>query len=256
MKQFKYIMLLLVLFLSLALVGCGGETPGGQGGGGTEQPPVTDKTMEEVKTEVINTLKAYSDSDHGSFKLIVTDGDVVSSVDMTFNYDGGKSELLSLKTILTDEQGTMSCYVDEDEAYINRYDQSKTIVRVVGTEGDYIIENYNFDSFTEKMQLILNNSFFKYCTIASFADGLLKANLDLTKYEVDSEEINEDLFAIYDSLVSKTSVSLEVTYNETTVTSVKIIIVGDVTSSMELQFLGTSDGEIAIEFPDLADYTR
>ena len=130
MKYIKFVLLIFTLVFSVSLFGCGGEEK-------------INKTVEELKTEIRTVFDAYSASDHGNFKMIAVNGDKTSTVDMIYNYDDDKSGILSLKTLLTSEQGTMSCYVIEQDAYINRYDQSKTIVKVNSKEGEIIAKrNY------------------------------------------------------------------------------------------------------------------
>ena len=246
MKHLKYLVVVFALLLSLVLVGCG------TGEGGGEQKP--SKTVDELKTEVQAALEQYIIADHGSFKLVAVDGDKTSTIDMIFNYDNEKSGILSLKTVLTNANGTLSCYVEDDQAYVNRYDQAKNVLKMTSKEGEEIANNYCFEVFAESMIVMLNNSFFNALTVDSEENGVVKATLGIGAYDISSEEESEILTTIFDGIKEKTAVTLEVTYAETAVTNIKVVLVGDVTSSIELQLLGTSDSDIEIEFPDFSDY--
>lgn len=246
MKHFKYLVVVFALLLSLVLVGCGtGE------GGGDKKPS---KTVDELKTEVQAALEQYIIADHGSFKLVAVDGDKTSTIDMIFNYDNEKSGILSLKTVLTNASGTLSCYVEDDQAYVNRYEQAKNVLKMSSKEGEEIANNYCFEVFAESMIVMLNNSFFNALTIDSEENGVVKSTLGIGAYDISNEEESETLTTIFDGIKEKTSVTLEVTYAESVITNIKVVLVGDVTSSIELQLLGTSDSDIEIEFPDFSDY--
>ncbi len=248
MKHLKYLVVVLALLLSVFLVGCGdGPTPG---------PNKPSKTVDELKTEVQTALDAYVAADHGSFKLIAVDGDKTSTVDMTFNYDVEKSGILSLKTVLTNANGELSCYVEDDQAYVNRYGQAKNVVKMSSKEGEEIANNYCFEVLCESVVVMLNDSFFKALTIDSDKDGVVKATLGIGVYDISNEEESDTLTTIFDGIKEKSSVTLEVAYTEGAVSSIKVILVGEVTSSLELQLLGTSTSDIEIAFPDFSDYTK
>lgn len=241
MKYIKFVLLIFTLVFSVSLFGCGGEEK-------------INKTVEELKTEVRTIFDAYSASDHGSFKMIAVNGDKTSTVDMIYNYDDDKSGILSLKTLLTSEQGTMSCYVIEEDAYINRYDQSKTTVKVTSKEGETIANDYSFDVFTKYINVMLGDSFFNSLEITSFKDNVLTANLSIGRYDISGEEESDVLTEVFEGIVCKTSVTLEVVYNETGVASVKVVLVGEETASIEVQFIEVSEENIDIEYPDFSDY--
>lgn len=249
MKNLKYLIIAFVMLFSLVLVGCGD----GSGDGKDEKPS---KTVEQLKAEVLAVLDQYIESDYGSFKLVAIDGDATSSIDMIYNYDVDKSGILSLKTVLTNANGTMSVYVDEDDAYVNRYDKSKNVLKMTSKEGEEIAENYSFEAFAKTLIVMLNDSFFNSLTVESEKDGVVKSNLQIGTYDISNEEEDETLTSIYDGIIGKTSVTLEVTYVEANITSIKVVLVGEQTSSIELQLLGTSDTDIEIEFPDFSDYTK
>lgn len=246
MKHIKYLVIVFALLLSLCLVGCGG----GQGGG--DKKP--SKTVEELKLEVIEALDAYVAADHGSFKLIAVDGDKTTTVDMTFNYDVDKSGILSLKTVLTNATGELSCYVEDDQAYVNRYNQAKNIVKMTSKEGEEIASSYCFEVFAETLLVMLNDSFFKALTVESEENGVVKSSLGIGVYDISEEQESETLTTIFDGIKEKAEVTLEVTYANEAVSAIKVVLVGDVTSAIELQLLGTSESDIEIEFPSFDDY--
>ena len=247
MKHFKYLVIVFTLLLSLFLVGCTDPQ---------KEPEKPSKTVAELKTEVLSALDTYVLADHGTFKLIAVDGDKTSTVDMTFNYDVEKSGILSLKTVLTNANGELSVYVEDDQAYINRYDQAKNVVKMTSKEGEEIANNYCFEVLCESVLVMLNDSFFNALTMESEKDGVVKATLGIGAYDISSEEESEMLTTIFDGIKEKSSVTLEVTYTEGAVSSVKVVLVGEVTSSLELQLLGTSTSDIEIAFPDFSDYTK
>lgn len=245
MKLFKSFAIICALVLSMLLVGCG-----------TPEPPKPEKTIEQVKAEVLGVFDAYGNNDNGSFKLAVKKGTEESVVDMTYNYDGGKIGIISLKSVLTNKNGTMSVYVTEGQVYTNRYDQSKTVARLEDAQAEKIANEYSFYQFNEYLVLMLNNSFFANATVDSFENNVAKVSLNIGAYNIDSEEQSDALTTIFDGIKESTSVVLEVTYAETVVTGIKVTIEKDVVSTIDLQLFGTGNGEIAIEYPDFSGYTK
>ena len=159
MKFIKSIIIICVLVLSLLLVGCGEPGPG------PDPHPSVEKTIEEVKADVLKVFDTYGEADNGSFKLIVKNGTEESTVDMTFNYEGGKIGILSLKTILTNKNGSLSVYVTDGNAYTDRYGASKTVVKVDNKQAEEIASEYNFNQFNEYLVLLLSESFFDNATL-------------------------------------------------------------------------------------------
>lgn len=252
MKFIKSIVIICVLALSLLLVGCGEPGPGP----GPGPDPSVEKTIEEVKADVLKVFDTYGEADNGSFKLIVKNGTEESTVDMTFNYEGGKIGILSLKTILTNKNGSLSVYVTDGNAYTDRYGASKTVVKVDNKQAEEIASEYNFNQFNEYLVLLLSESFFDNATLDKVEGSVAKVSLNIGSYNIDNEEESEALTTIFDGIKESNSVNLEVTYSETTVTNIKVLIDRDVQSTIELQLLGTSDSEIAIEFPDFSGYSK
>lgn len=247
MKLIKNLGLLWILVLALLLVGCGS-------GSGNQTPK---KTLEEVKTEVLGAFNAYSAAEHGSYKLTVNNGEASNVVDVTFNYETGKYGIVSLKTLLTNANGTLSVYVTEDlEVYTDRYGQSKTYTELDDDQNEALVEDYGFNQFNEYLILLLNNSFFANAELNSFENNVAKVTLNIGTYNIDSEEENEVLTTIFDGIKESNEVVLEVTYTENVVSNIKVTIVRDTTSTMSLDLLGTSDANIAIEFPDFSNYTE
>lgn len=245
MKLLKSFAIICILALSLLLVGCG-----------TPEPPKPEKTIEEVKAEVLGVFDAYGNADNGSFKLITKKGTEESTVDMTFNYEGGKIGIYSLKTILTNINGSISVYVKDGNVYTNRYDQSKTTARLDSAQAEKIANEYNFNQFNEYLVKLLNNSFFASATVESFENNVAKVALNIGTYDISTEEESEVLTTIFDGIKESNSVTLEVTYAETGVTNIKVTIDKDVVSTIELQLFGTAQGELPIEFPDFSSYTK
>lgn len=245
MKLFKSFAIICALVLTIFLVGCGEPEP--------EKPQ---KSIEEVKAEVLAVFDSYGNNDNGSFKLAVKKGSEESVVDMTYNYDGGKIGIISLKSVLTNKNGTMSVYVSEGQVYTNRYEQSKTVAKLDDSQAETIANEYSFYQFNEYLILMLNNSFFASATVDSFENNVAKVSLDINAYNIDAEAESEALTTIFDGIKESSSVVLELTYSETTVTGIKVTIEKDVVSTIDLQLFGTGNGEIAIEYPDFSGYTK
>lgn len=246
MKLIKNLGLLCVLVLTLLLVGC--TT------GSTEAPK---KTLEEVKTDVLGVFSTYSAAEHGSYKLAINNGEESNVVDVTFNYEAGKYGVLSLKALLTNANGTLSVYVTEDlEVYTDRYGQSKTYTELDDDQNEALVEDYGFASFNEYLILLLNNSFFANAELNSFENNVAKVTLNIGTYNIDTEEENEVLTTIFDGIKESNEVVLEVTYAENVVSNIKVTVARDVNSTISLDLLGTSDANVAIEFPDFSDYTE
>jgi len=249
MKLIKSFAIICVLVLSLVLLaGCGG--------GPTPPEPGFTKTIEEIKVDVLDAFDVYGNADNGSFKLIVKDGTEESIVDMTYNYDGGKVGIISLKSVLTNANGTLSVYITEGNAYTDRYGQSKTVVKVEGSQAEEIANYYSFNQFNEYLMLLLNNSFFDNATVESTEGTVISVSLNIGTYNIDNEEENEKLTTIFDGIKESNSVKLEVTYTEEVLTNIKVLIDKDGASSIELQLLGTAESEIEIAFPDFSGYTK
>lgn len=247
MKIIKNIIIICVLVLSVALLaGCNGPEP----------EPEPTKTIEEVKADVIGAFNKYGVADNGAFKLVVKSNNAESTVDMVYNYEGGKIGINSLKAELTNANGTMGVYVTDGKAYTNRYGASKTVIDLDESEAEKIANEYSFNQFNEYLILLLNNSFFASSTVTSEADGVVKVVLNIGTYNIDNEPENEVLTTIYDGIQEASSVTLEVSYSDAGLTGVKVAIEKDVVSTIELQLLGTGTSEIAIQFPDFSDYTK
>lgn len=247
MKYIKNICLSCLLVLALLfVVGCR-----------TDKPPVIEKTIDEVKTEVTGILAIYENAEHGKFKLTVKNGEKQNVVDMTFNYDMGKMAILSLAASIQNENGNMSLYVTEDSVvYTNRYNLSKTYTTLDDTQSEVIANDYGFAQFNEYLILMLNNSFFANSELISMENNVAKVKLNIGSYNIDNEEENETLTTIFDGIKESDSVLLEVTYTETKVSNIKVTIESDVISTISLDLLGTGENDIAIEFPEFSDYTE
>lgn len=250
MKYIRNICLSCLLLLTIFFItGCTGSN----------EDPVkkVDKTIDEVKTEVLGILSTYEKAEHGKFKSTVTNGDSQNIVEITFNYDMSKMGVLSLATIMKNDQGTMSLYVTDDlKVYTNRYEQSKTVSNLTDSQSEAIANEYGFGQFNEYIILMLNNSFFASSEVKSFENNVAKVELNIGEYSIDNEEENDTLINIFDGIKESESVVLEVTYNEGAVSNIKITINKEGTSVISLDFLGTSSSEIAIEYPDFSDYTE
>lgn len=250
MKYIRNICLSCLVFLAILFItGCTNpsENPSGK----------VNKTIEEVKTEVLSTLTEYEEAEHGKFKSTVKNGEKQNTVEITFNYDMLKMGILSLAAVTQNEQGTMSLYINDDlKVYTNRYDQSKTVSNLTESQGETIAKEYGFGQFNEYIILMLNNSFFANAEVKSFKDNVAKVELNIGQYNIDIEEENEILTTIFDGIKESESVILEVTYNESNVSNLKITIKREVVSVISLDFLGTSTSDIAIEYPDFSDYVE
>lgn len=255
MKYLKHIIFVFILVLALVLVGCGG-TGSGQGGGQGGGNEAVDKTIEQIKADVQNALTSYEEADFGSFKLVTTNGDATSTIDMTYNYEANKTGIISMKTILTNAKGEISCYITDGKAYVNRYDSGKNIITMASKEGEEIAEDYTFTAFCEYVIVMLNDSYFANSKVESKDGNVYKTSLNISTYDISDEVESEVLTTIYDGIISKTSVTLEVTYSEASVTALKVTLVGDTTSTIELQLLGTAESEIEIQFPDFSNYNE
>lgn len=238
----------LVLLAVLILAGC--TKP-------SDDDKKVDKTIEEVKTEVLSALSTYEKAEHGRFKSTVISGESQNVVEITFNYDMLKNGILSLGAIVTNEQGTMSLYVTDDlKVYTNRYNQSKTVSNLSDNQSETIAKEYGFGQFNEYVILMLNNSFFESAEVKSFKNNIAQVELNIGEYNIDNEEENDTLTTIYDGIKESESVVLEVTYNEGTVSNLKITINKEGVSTISLDFLGTSSTDVAIEYPDFSDYVE
>ena len=270
MKIFKRLLLVLVLLLSLVLVGCKkDETPDDN----TDDPNINDDnnqdnnnnnqddenkgyTLDSVKASVANVFEQYSTADHGHFKLTVTNGDDIAQSELIFNYYDGQDGVESLATIITNANGTMSCYITEEEAYINRYDKSKTIVSVTDDEGYEIIENYSFVKYAEYPAAVLCPSFLNACEITSQEENKVSLSLIMIQYDISEEEESEILSNVYYGILEKDEVTVDITFEAQAVKTIKITLKGETTSVISLEFVSVSENEIAIDFPDFSEYTK
>ena len=252
MKYIKKLLFVLVLLFAVVLVGC---NKGGEKDPGKKDPEKPTIDITQVAADVQGTFNKYSIADHGSFVLTSKSGETTSKVEMVYNYSDGSLDNQS--TILTDAKGTMSVYIKDSKAYINRYDLAKTVIDVKESEGEDLVEKYNFNSFVEIPMTLLNGSFFKSSEIVSQENGDVKIELNIGTYDIDMEEESEILTNIFDGIKEKDSVTLDVFYTENAVSKILVTIVGnDVTSTIELEFRGTAEDEIAITFPDFSEYTK
>ena len=241
MKLVKNFIFIFTLLVALFLVGC--KTP--------EEPKIS---VEQLKTDVRGVFDTYNNSEHGSFKIVAVDGDETKTIEMIYNYGLGKTSVSSLKQLYTDKNGTISCYITDGKAYFDRYDTGKTVQDVSSADSKQFASKYSFSSFAYKLDLMLSESFFDAVTVDSDKNNVVKATLGIGIYDILSEEQSDDLTAIFDGIKEKTEVTLEVTYTDTVVTNIKVVLVGEVTSSIELQLFGSSDSNMKIDFPDFSDY--
>lgn len=247
MNSLKKILFVLVVALLFVGVGCQPKKP--------PKPVLEVSTVEEA---VKNAFTTYSASEHGKFALTITNNNVVSKYEMTFNYEGGKVNVLSMSVKLENANGVITCFIEDGKAYMDRYGQSKTVVNVSEEEGLAIVEEYSFDAFTNQTKLLLGPSFFENITIDSFEEGLVKATLNLATYNISSKEVADENFEdIFNGVKEKKAVSAEINYTEEAgVSAIKVIMTNssDEVSTIYLQFLGTSNSDINIEFPDFEEY--
>lgn len=250
MKLIKKLLLVLTFVIGgLVLVGCKPDNPDGP------KPDEPTIKIEEVQSALLNAFKEYEDAEHGKVQVVMTKGSETSTLDLVFNYEEGKYSVETLASVLKDSNGELSCYIEDGKAYINRYNESKTVVRVTETESEAIVNNYGFSAYTHKVKLMLGTSFFKYAKLTTYKDDVATIELNVGQYNLESDDYDdEDLQSIFDSLKEKSSVKAYVNYKDNKVTNVKIELVGDVTSTIEVKFLGTQTSEIAIEFPSFEDY--
>lgn len=253
MKTFKRIILILILLFCFVLVGCGGTGQGGTGQGGG-QGESTDKTIEQIKLDVQNALNSYVEANSGSFKLIMTVGGSTTTTDMTFNFEPGKIGVLTMKVVLTTEAGEMSCYVKDGKGYTNRYNEAKDVSNITAKENEKIAEEYSFETFCEYLIVLLNDSYFAYSKVDAKDGDVYKTSLEVSKYAIDNEEESELLTKLFDGVVGKDTVTMDVTYSNDLVSNLKLTLVGESTSTIELQLLGISETMVDIEFPDFSDY--
>ena len=252
MKFIKsFLLVLTLMFGALLLVGCGEDKkPTGD--------PDTNKSslkIEDVQNAVVKAFKDYSDAEHGKVQVVMTKDSSTSTLDLVYNYEEGKYSVISLASVLTSSEGELSCYIDDSKAYINRYNESKTVVKVTEAESESIVSQYGFDAYTKKVKLMLGTSFFKNAKVLSYENDLATIELNIGTYELASDDYDdEDLTTIYDSLKEETSVKLYVNYKDNVATGIKVELVGDVTSTIEVKFLGTSTSDVEIDFPSFEDY--
>lgn len=249
MKTIKRLMLCLVLLIcTFLVVGC--DDP--------DDPPVggdTDVKIEDVKDAVAKVFSEYEEAEHAKVQVIIANGSDTSTLDLVYNFEEGKYGISSLASIFKDSDGELSCYVEDGKAYMNRYDTSKTVVKVTETESETIAATYGFDAYTRKVKLILGSSFFTHSEIKSFKDDVVEVELNLGTYVVESGDYDdEELESICGSLKEKDSVKAYITYKDNAVSGVKVEIVGSTTATLEVKFLGVSTSDIEIEFPDFDDY--
>lgn len=249
MKLIKKLLLVLTFVIGgMILVGCNKDLP-------PEPKPQVDIKLEDVQRALNKAFKDYEDAEHGKVQVVMKKGEETSTLDLVFNYEEGKYSVESLASVLKDSNGELSCYIEDGQAYINRYGQSKTKVKVTETESETIVNNYGFSAYTHMVKLMFGTSFFKSASIASYTDGVAKVELNIGQYDLASDDYDDDeLQSIFDSLKEKSSVKAEIKYVDGVVSNVKIELVGDVTSSIEVKFLGTQSSDIAIEFPSFDDY--
>lgn len=251
MKLIKKLLLVLTFVIGgLVLVGCKDDPDKPE-----PDDPKVDIKIEDVQQALVKAFKDYEAAEHGKVQVVMKNGEETSTLDLTFNYEEGKYSVISLASVLTDNNGELSCYIDDDQAYINRYGQSKTKVKVTETESEAIVNTYGFSAYTHKIKLMFGTSFFKSATISSYTDGVAKIELNIGQYDLASDDYDdEELQTIFDSLKEKSSVTAEIKYVDGVVSNVKINLVGSSTSSIEVKFLGTSTETIEVTFPSFDDY--
>lgn len=250
MKTIKRLMLCLVLLIcTFLVVGCDDNPDEDNPGNKTEVK------IEDVKAAVAKVFSEYEEAEHAKVQVIIVNGSDTSTLDLVYNFEEGKYGISSLASVFKDSDGELSCYVEDGKAYMNRYDTSKTIVKVTETESETIAATYGFDAYTKKIKLMLGSSFFVHSEIKSFKDDVVEVELNLGTYVVESGDYDdEELETICGSLKEKDSVKAYITYKDNAVSSVKVEIVGSTTATLEVKFLGVSTSDIEIEFPDFDDY--
>lgn len=251
MNSIKRFTLVCVLILSvILLVGCGG---GGSTTGGGEVPD--DVTIDTIKADVLSVFEKYANADHGSFKFVVNNDKGTTTFESIFNFEEERSGVISLKKVITNKEGTISVYIEDEVAYTNLYDQLKTKEEIDLDTSELIAMEYGFDSFSKLPILLFNESFFASATLDSYKDNVATISLNIGMYNIDNEEENEDLTIMFDGIKECLSVTVELTHNENKeISNLKINLVGETTETIELQLLGTSETDIEIEFPDFAEY--
>lgn len=251
MKSIKQFALVCVLVLTaVLLVGCGGGTGGGGGG---EIP--ADFTIETLKTSVTSTFEKYATADNGAYKLIISNEQGESTFESIFNFEEEQCGVISLKYVLTTEEGTISLYVQDEVGYMNMYDEFKTSQELDLDLSEEIAMDYNFSRVAELIVGLISPSFFESATLASYENNVATINLNIGTYNIDIDNASEDLISIFDGIKESLSVSVSVTLDANNeVTNVKFNVVNESTETIELQLLGISDTEIEIDFPDFSDY--
>lgn len=251
MKIIKRLMLSLVLLICAFLViGCG-EEPDNPNKPGEK----TEVKMEDVKAAVLKVFQDYDAAEHAKVQVNIVNGSDTSTLDLIYNFEEGKYGISSLASVFIDKDGELSCYVEEGKAYMNRYGTSKTVVKVTESESETIATTYGFNTYTNKIKLMLGTSFFAHSEIKSYQNDVVELELNLGTYDIENGDYNDEaLNTIYDGFKEKESVKAYVTYKDNVVSNVKIEMVDSTTSTLEVKFLGISTSDIEIEFPDFDDY--
>ena len=190
-------------------------------------------SIDDIKELISNTYSMYANSNIGSSKMTITNGDKVSTLLYKYSFSNDFKEVNKIEYYITGDV-INSMYVRDGIIYMNEAGNTGKYP-MDSSEVSAFVKNYNFDKFFNNGTQYKNDaSFFNNLLLSGYEDYTDKNNctyiyeLDLTKY--DGTTLN---------LINIDKVELVVILNKGEIVSFNYrAYEGEVVKSIEVEFLG------------------
>lgn len=240
----KILKLLMLLLVVIGLSAC------------KDKNPVVNNPKDYYKM-LVNTQDEYEDSKSVNVLMTIVNGDVTTTSELIYNFDG--TQIVNLAQKLTDGNTTYAAYVKDGLAYVN-VNGNKSKGTLFDMEAQDVIENYSFNAMTAVIFNTFDKSLMQALVVSEDKDGEAKLTWDPTKYVFVSDGIDEndldkamERYSSIQSNITKIDVTIKYADNKVTKLTSTWVDKDNKTSNINIEFRGT--GTQTIEYPsDLNTY--
>lgn len=206
---------------------------------------------------LIDTKSEYTNSKSVNVLMTLVNGDVTTTSELIYNFDG--AQIVNLAQKLVDGDTVYEAYVKDGIAYVNvNGDKSKGTL--FDMEAQDVINNYAFEDLTAVIFDTFDKSLMNALVVSEDKNGVARLSWDPTKYVFVSDNLSgEDLdeamerYGNIQSNITRIDVTINYANNKVTILTSTWVDKNNKTSSISIEFRGTATQNIV--YPsDLANY--